>query len=135
MKNIEIDSDKYTVIGVLFLFLLMLMSLISDVHDLERHSIKLPAGVLWNFAAAIFIAWGAISIVRDSKLREAYPYGTLGFCVLGFVFLARLIPRSLMPSSGTLDLIWRTLTLLDIAGCTLLLAESVRWFKKRLRLI
>ena len=72
MKDIEINSDKYTVVGVVFFLALMLVELISDLYALANHH---PASAdihFLDYAVAVVIVYVAVVVCRDSKLRTNY---------------------------------------------------------------
>jgi hypothetical protein len=131
VKNIEINSDKYTVLGILFVLALVLISFVSGLYHLMTHNVAFSAAIsIWNYPAAIFSILMAVSIFRDSTLRKTYAYGMAGMTCLMIQYAVTLIAPWLRPPLEAQSLLWTTLRIIEIVGSTLVLAEGVRWFRK-----
>ena len=134
MKDIEINSDKYTTIWVLFFLALALLTFVTDSYDLAMRHVTLQKIELWNYPGAVFSAFVAISLYRDHNLRKQYPLGVLGFCTMSVVLLTRIAAQWIKGSSELQQLLWAVLMILSIAASALILAEGVRWFRRRVKL-
>ena len=131
MKNIEINSDKYTVLVILFVLGLVLVSFVSGLYHLMTHNVGFSAATsTWNYVAAIFSIFMAVSIFRDSSLRKTYAYGMAGMTCVMIEYVIELIAPWLRPPVEAQNLIGTTLRILEGAGAALVLGEGVRWFRK-----
>lgn len=134
MKDIEINSDKYTVLLVVFFLAFALFMFVSDLHDLARHRMVLPDLSLSDYPAAIFSGYVAATAYRERKLRKDYPYGVAGMCLTALVLLVRIAAHWARGSPRAQDLCATSMTIVGVAASGLILTEGVRWFKKRVTL-
>jgi hypothetical protein len=136
MRDIEINSDKTTVIGVLLLLALALVTFLGSLYDLLRHrpAVDHAAGI-WIYPTVIFNTYVAITWCRDSKIRKAYPYGVAGFCLMAAGFLmATVLELTKKVVVGPQNLFYATLMVIDIVASGLILFEGVRWFRSIVKL-
>ncbi len=131
MKDIEINSDKYTVLGILLILALVLIVFVSGLYHLATHKVAFsPAVSISNYVAAIFSLFMTVSYFRDSTVRKTYPYGMAGLICLTVEYVVELSAPWLMPPVEAQNLLWTTLRVIEIAGSALVLGEGVRWFRK-----
>ena len=133
MKDIEVNSDKVTTIAVLFFLALSLLALLTDSYLLARHHFASPTIEVWDYPLAIFNVVISISICREDKIRKDYPMGVLGLCLMSLVLVIRIAARWIKGSSEMQQLLWVLMVVLSIMASALILAEGVRWFKRRVR--
>jgi hypothetical protein len=133
MKNLEINSDKLTTVGVMLLLALMLMSLISDLHKLIRHDITVRPFNVSDWLVTIFLLFMTPSILRDAEWRRAYPYGLIGFCCTTAILLLRAAAYWFKLPVEVQGSFWIGLTVLEMAASLFILVEGVRWFRKQAR--
>lgn len=129
MKNIEINSDKTTVLSALFVLALMLLMLLSNIYDLLRHGPIVHHGIdIWTYIGAGVVVWAAVIFSRDGKIRKAYPYGVAG---AGLMALTSVMTIALhWAKAGEMQsLRYTVLAVIDIMAAGLVLVEGVRWFR------
>lgn len=129
MKDIEINSDKYTVLGVVFLLALALVALFSDLHALATHRPVSDDFSLWEYPFAIFSLYIVVNICRDAKLRQNYSFGVAGVCLWALALTVRMVAHW-AGSPETQDLLWTSMRTVGIVAWGLILVEGVRWFRK-----
>lgn len=134
MRDVEINSDKYTVLGVVILIVFMLAIFVSDLYLFANHHVRLPDIHFWDYAVAVFNVYVAFIVCLDSKIRKNYPYGVAGMCLMTVVLLMR-IAAYWTKIEATNNLWWTIMAITGIASTNLLLAEAVRWLTRRVRLI
>jgi uncharacterized membrane protein len=130
MKEIEVNSDKITASGVVFLLALALFGLFFDLHALASHRSVSDNVRFWDYPVAIFILYIAADVCRNPKLRKNYPFGVAGVCLLVLTFLLKLIAHWENGSPETWNLLSWSMTALEIVAWSLILVEGVRWFRK-----
>lgn len=138
MKNVEINSDKHTVIGILFflaLALLMFVSNLSNLYTLARYHLAVFDLDFWDYPVAGFNVYVAVIVCRDSKLRKTYPMGVAGICLMAVVLLMKIAMHWAKGSPGTRYLLWSILMVVSIAASGLVLLEGIRWFRKKVTLV
>ena len=134
MKDIEINSDKYTVLGVVFMLVWCLTMFVSDLFALARHRVEFLDLHFWDYFGAIFTVYVAVTIYRDGKLRENYPYGVAGICSMALGLSVRIAAHWSKGFPETQNLLWASMTTINIASSGLILAEGVRWFRRKVTL-
>ena len=130
MKDIEINSDKYTVLGVVFLLALALVVLFSDLHALASHRPTSDDVPFWEYPVAIFNLYVAVVVCRDTKLRKNYPFGIAGICLMALVLLVRMFDYWETESPEIRSFLWMSMPFIGIVSSGLILVEGVRWFRK-----
>lgn len=124
MREIEINSDKYMLLGVAFLVVWSLALFVSHLYAFANHGVK-PLNIHFSdYPAAIFSAYLAVVVCRDAGIRKNYPYGVAGLCLLALVFLMKITAHWTSGSAGTSNMWWASITLMDIASSGLMLAEG-----------
>ncbi len=135
MKDIEINSDKATVLFFIFFLVWCLVGLVSNLLALARHRLEFPDLHFWDYLLAIFNAYAAVTIYCDVKLRKSYPYGVAGICLIALVLAVRIAAHWAKGFPETQSLFWASMTVINIASSGLILAEGVRWFRRKVTLI
>jgi hypothetical protein len=135
MKDIEINSDKYTVLGVCFGLAFVLIVFLSNLYGLLRHHPAAHSSFeMGIYLAAIFNTYFAVILCRDSQLRRAYPYGIAGLCGMAVGPLIEIAMHWTRASDETQNLAGTGLRVLNIVASGLVLVEGFRWFNKKARL-
>jgi hypothetical protein len=135
MRNIEINSDKTTVLTVLLVLALVLVGFVSKLHRFLVHRpVALPHLEFGLFSSALIIAYLAVICGRDSKIRKAYPYAVAGLCLTTGWFLVAIVMQWAKASLEAQNLLLPILMVIDIVGSGLILFEGVRWFRARVKL-
>lgn len=134
MKDIKINSDKVTVLFVIFFLVLCLVGFVSDVLALARHRLEFPDIHFWDYLLAIFNVYVAATFYRDGKLRKNYPYGVAGICLMALGLSVRIAAHWAKGVPETQNLFWASMTLINIASSGLILGEGVRWFRRKVTL-
>ena len=137
MKDIEINSDKYTGLAVVFVMAFFLVIFVCDLFALARHRpqlLDLHDLHFWDYFIAIFNLYVAVTIYRDTKLRKNYPYGVAGICLMALGLSLRIAAYWSKGFPETQNLLWWSMTIIDIASSGLILAEGVRWFRRKVTL-
>ncbi|MGC2696619.1 MAG: hypothetical protein WA738_12605 [Candidatus Angelobacter sp.] len=135
MKDIEINSDKYTVLGVCFGLTLVLMSFLGDLYALLKHNPAAHSNLeIGSYLAAIFSTYLAVLVCHDGRLRKLYPYGVLGAGGMASASLIEIAMHWTSASSETQNFAGTVLLVLNIVAAGLVLVEGIRWFKEKVRL-
>jgi hypothetical protein len=135
MKDIEINSDKYTTLEVCFVLAVVLITFLANLYALIRHRPAAHSNLeIGIYLAAVFNTYFAVIVCRDSRLRKAYPYGIVGACGMAAVPLMAIAVYWTKASSETQNLAGTILIVLNILASALVLVEGVRWFTKRVKL-
>ena len=129
MKDIEINSDKITMFGVVFLLALALFGFFFDLHALASHRVAPHDFRFWDYPVAILILYIAADFCRDPKFRRNYPFGFAGGCLLVLGFLMKVVAHW-VGSPETWNLLSSIINALGIVAWGLILVEGVRWFRK-----
>jgi len=130
MKDIDINSDKYTVLGVVFLLALALVVLFSDLHALASHRLTSDAVHLWEYPVTMFDLCVTAIVCRDTKLRKNYPFGVAGICLMALVLIVRMFAHWEAGSPEIRNLLRTSMTAVGMVSSGLILVEGVRWFRK-----
>jgi hypothetical protein len=134
MKDIEINSDKYTVLGVCFGLAFVLIMFLSNLYGLLRHHPAAGSSFeMGIYLGAIFNTYFAVILCHDSQLRRAYPYGIAGLWGMAAVDLIAIAVHWASASTETQDLAGTGLDVLNIVASGLVMMEGFRWFKKKVR--
>ena len=135
MKNIEINSDKYTVLLVCFALAFVFTTFLSNLYGLIKHRPAAHSNLeIGIYLGAIFNTYVAVIICRDSQLRKAYPYGSLGVCGMAAEGLIAIAMHWTRASAETQNLAGTVLMILNAMASGLVLVEGILWFKKKIRL-
>ena len=134
MKDIEINSDKYTALGVVFMLAWCLIGFVSSLFALARHRVGFGDLHFWDYWVAIFSVYVAVTIYRDGELRKNYPYGVAGICLMALGLSSRIAAHWSTGFPETRNLLWASMTIINIASSGLILAEGVRWFRRKVAL-
>jgi hypothetical protein len=135
MRDIEINSDKTTVLGVLFVLAFALIVLIANLYGLLVHRpAALPRLDFGLFGSAFFLTCLAVSLCCDSKIRRAYPYGVAGLCLYASSLLVAITMQWAKASVATQNLLGTPMTVLNIVASGLILGEGIRWFRANVKL-
>lgn len=110
MKDIEINSDKYTVLGAVFFLALALVILFSDLHALASHRPASDHVRLRDYPVAIFDIYVAVVVCADAKRRKNYPFGVAGICLMALVLLGRMVAHWEAGPLETRHLLWTSMT-------------------------
>jgi len=128
VRNLEINSDKYTVLMICMALIFVFLGAARSVEDLITRRMR-PRDNGWlDYFVIAFLFYVLLTAIRDHKLRKAHP---LGIAAVGFLFVAYGL-RMLSPDG--IELWWRLPGLLELTSCSLLIFEIARWFRKRLRI-
>src|ERR1700730_1228731 len=77
MKDIEINSDKYTVLGIVFFLVLVLVLVVffSNLYALASHHVRLVEFHFWDYPIAIFNVYVGAGVVsgRHRSDGEGFP--------------------------------------------------------------
>jgi hypothetical protein len=135
MKDIEINSDKFTVLAFCFFGILALLGLISDLYKLLTHRVA-PHGDhgIVSYLVAGLTTYMAVTFCLDRQVRREYPFFVAGGCGIALGLLLPIAMRWVTAPPTTQHVADTFLTLLSIASFGLVLFEGIRWFKKRVRL-
>jgi hypothetical protein len=106
----------------------------SDLLALARHRPEFRDLHFWDYFIAIFNLYAAVTICRDGKLHKNYPYGVAGICSMALGYSLRIAAYWSKGSPETQNLVWASEMIIDIAGSGLILAEGVRWFRRKVTL-
>jgi hypothetical protein len=130
MKDIEINSDKITVFGGVFLLALALFGLFFDLHALASHRLASHDVPLWEYPFLIFSLYVVVNICREPKLRKNYPFGVVAVCLMGLGILLKVIAHWESVSPWAQNFLWTSMKAVEIVAWGLILVEGVRWFRK-----
>jgi hypothetical protein len=134
MKDIEINSDKVTVLAVIFFLVLCLVGFVSNLLALTRHRPEFPDLHFWDYLVAIFNVYAAVAFYHDEKFCKNYPYGVAGICLMALGLLVRIAAHWTKGFPESQSLFWASMTVINIASSSLILAEGVRWFRRKVKL-
>lgn len=130
MKQVEIDSDKYTTLAVGALLLFSFWEVVAHARDLFWLTFH-PAPRTWpNFLISIFFGYVLIGTMRDRKLWLMYPYGAAGF---GLLFVNLVLDMAL-PRNATGTVVMFP-GFVGMACWLLIVVEIARWFRARVRAV
>lgn len=129
MRDIEINSDKYTAFAVVFFLALALFGLFDDLHALASHRLAQDDVHFWDYGVAIFCLYIAVDICRDTKLRKNYRFGVAGVGLLAFSVILKMVAHW-AASPDTRNLLWTSMRAVEIVAWGLILVEGVRWLRK-----
>ena len=133
MKDIEINSDKPTVIAVFLVLALVLFVFLSDLYDLAGHRIRPGSSDIWIYPGVIFNVFAVVSVGRDRTIRRSYPYGLVGFSCFAGTGILRIAAHWLGLATETNRFFWTALLVIDIGASVLIIAEGIRWFRRKLK--
>lgn len=130
MKQLEINSDKYTTLGVCALLVLAFLEVLAHARNLFWFTYH-PEPRTWpNYLISIFFAYVLFASLRGRKLWHAYPYGAAGFVL----FMANFIVDMALPRRPSATVV----TILGFVGLTawlLVIVEIARWFRQKVRTV
>jgi hypothetical protein len=133
MKDIEVNSDRFTAVGVCLLLAIVLFDLLSNLYQVFRYGFSFKAAPgAWTYVAAAFFTVLAISFYRDRDVRRDYPYGLAA----GLMIVAVLWISAATHWAGAAvnpRVIAAVLAVLDIMGSLFILVEGIHFFKRRVR--
>jgi hypothetical protein len=93
MKQLEINSEKYTTLGVCALLVLTFLEVLAHARNLFWFTYH-PEPRRWpNYLVSIFFAYVLFASLRDRKVWRAYPYGAAAFGL----FLANFVLGMALP--------------------------------------
>ena len=135
MKDIEINSDKFTVLTFCFFGALAFFGLISDLYKLLTHRVPVHVdlGIATYFVAA-GMTYLAVTFCLDRRIRKEYPFGLLGACGIALGFLWTIAMRWVTAPTEAQNSAAIFLALLSCVSAGLEMFEGIRWLKKRVRL-
>lgn len=134
MKNIEVNSDKYTVLFACFALAVVLKIFLGNLYGLMRPGSAAHSNLEFGtYVAAIVNTYFAVIFCRDSQLRRTYPYGIAGVCGMAARALIEIAMHWTRASAETQNLAGTILMVLTVVASGLVLVEGMRWFKKNVR--
>ena len=134
MKDIEVNSDKYTVLFACFALAMFLIMFLSNLYGLMRHRSAAHSNLEFGtYLAAIFNTYLVVIACRDSQFRKKYPYGIAGVCGMAARALIEIAMHWTRASAETQNLAGTILMVLTVVASGLVLVEGFRWFKKNVR--
>jgi hypothetical protein len=122
------------VLAVVFILALCLIGFVSNLFALARHQVGFGDVHFGDYLVAIFNVYAAVTIYRDGKLRKNYPYGVAGICSNALVLSVRIAAHWSTGFPETKNLLWASMTIINIASSGLILVEGVRWFRRKVAL-
>jgi hypothetical protein len=134
MKDIEINSDKVTVLILTLFMAFCLVVFVFDLLALTRHRPEFPDLHFWDYLLAIFNVYAALVSYRDVKFRKNYPYGVAGICLMALGLSVRIAAHRAKGVPEAQSLFWVSVMMIRIASSGLILAEGVRWFRRKVTL-
>lgn len=126
MKQVEVNSDKYTTVGIAALLVLVLLEFVASVMRLVHGAFQPTPRSLPNFVVVFFLAYTVL--VSDRKFWSRYPYGFLAFVLL----LVDFVMGIALPKDASAA-VWRLPAFLHLAAYALGIVEIARWFRARVR--
>ncbi len=130
MKSIEINSDKYTTLGICALLVFAFFEVVAHARDLFWFAYH-PEPRTWpNYLISIFFAYVLLTSLCDRKVWRVYPYGAAAFAF----FLANFMLEMALPRhpSATVVMI---VGFVGLAGWLVLILEIARWFRQKVRTV
>lgn len=130
MKQVEVNSDKYTTVMIAVLLVFALCEVVISGRDLTFFVFH-PAERSWiNYLASIFFAYILLGSPREGKLWRTYPFGAAG----SGLWLAKFVLDMALPrdASGTIVTIP---AFAGLAGSLLVILEIARWFRARVNAV
>ncbi len=130
MKQLEINSDKYTTLAVGMLLVFVFWSLVRRARDLFYFTYH-PEPRTWsNYLISGFFMYVLLGSAGDRKLWREYPYGSAGFAF----FLAHFVLSMALPknASGTAVMI---LGFMGLAAALLVILEIALWWRTRVKVV
>lgn len=132
MKQLEINSDKWTFITVCILLgFVLLEAILSLIHLVLGTVPAPPRNRTWVdymvFIIFLSIFWGT---VRDAGFRRMYPYGTAASVLFIIDLGLKLLTRGDAPITAS-----RLLASLELFSCALAIVEVARWFRVKTKLV
>ncbi|HET9182627.1 MAG TPA: hypothetical protein VFP59_10870 [Candidatus Angelobacter sp.] len=132
MRQVEVNSDKYTAITVAMVLAFALLEVVACGRDLVFLRFH-PLPRTWlNYLMCIFFVYVLTGSPRDRdrKLWRAYPFGAAGFGL----FLVNLVLKMALPrrASGPVVMIP---AFAGLAGSLLIILEIARWFRATVTLV
>ncbi len=135
MNDIEINSDRTTVIVACLILASALFALVYNLYGLLSHSAIVSSQSAFEvYLPAAFNTYLTVVLCRDRQLRKTYPYGIIGTCLFSVGLLVMAAIYRTKPSAEALNLLSPPLHLINVIASTLILFEGGRWFKKIVRL-
>lgn len=129
MRQLEIDSDKFTTLSVCGFLVLALWIAISTVMDVASGTFQSRTHSWFNYLFIIVAPCGFLSELRDGKLRQEYPYGFLAFGL----FIVEFAVEMVLPGDTT-GMASRVPGTLGLVASALVMFEGARWFRARVRI-
>ena len=130
MKQVEVNSDKYTTVMIAVLLVFAFCEVVAygrDLLFLRYH----PEPRTWlNYSVTILLAYGLLGSPRDPKLWRAYPFGAAGFGLWVVTFVLDMILPT--HASGTVVMIP---AFAGLTGSLLVILEVARWFRATVNVV
>lgn len=130
MKQVEVNSDKYTAVTIAVVLVFALCEVVASERDLLFFRYH-PEPRTWiNYLMGIFLAYILLGSLHEGKLWRTYPFGAAG----SGLWLAKFVLDMALPrdASGTI------VTIPAFAGLTgslLVILEIARWFRARVKVV
>jgi len=130
MKQMEINSDKYTTLAVGMLLVFAFWSLIRHARDLFYLTYH-PEPRSWpNYLISGFFVYVLLTSAHDRKLWRVYPYGAAGFTFYLVDFVIRMavqkdVSTTVVMISGFIGL----------AAALLVILEIALWFRTKAKVV
>ncbi|MGE5324256.1 MAG: hypothetical protein ACM3SW_15415 [Actinomycetota bacterium] len=129
MKQVEVNSDKYTALGVAMLLVLVLLEFVASIIRLVHGTFQ-PTQTLPSFVIVLFLAYALWVLVSDRKFWSRYPYALLSFVLLLVDFVMGIaLPRDVSA------VVWRLPRFLDLVAYALGIVEIARWFRANVKVV
>jgi hypothetical protein len=135
MKDIEVNSDKHTVLLVCFALVPVLIMFLSSLYGVLTHGRVAHSNLgLGTYVGAFLVTCLAVLGLRDKQLLGTYRYGIAGACGMAAWWLIVIAMHWTRASAESQNFAGTILRVLNIVVSGLVLVEGIRWFKKTVRL-
>lgn len=130
MKQVEVNSDKYTAVVIAVLLVFVLLEFVASVMRLVHGSFQPAAQTLPNFVIVFFLAYTVWVLVSDRKFWGRYPYAFLAFVLLLVDFVLGIaLPKDVFA------VLWRLPACLHLLAYALGIFEIARWFRRKEKVV
>ena len=128
MRQVEVNSDKYTTLAVFAVLLLAIGIAIADARQVLFLTYHPEPWTWWKLLNLVIGCVMLISL-RERELWRAYPCGTPGLALI----LVNSVVKALLTTHAS-GVVLIVVSCTGLAGSVLLITEIARWFRQKVKL-
>lgn len=130
MKQLEINSDKYTTLAISILLAFVFWNLVRHARDLFYLTYHPDLRTWPNYLISVFFGYVWLASVCERKLWREYPYGATGYTFYLIDFLLKMAVQK--DVSSTVVMISG---FMGLAAALLVILEIALWFRTKVKVV